>query len=87
MQRAPFRDSFECGDFILSLGSLFFYSLPLLPMYCTKTDDRTRTTGEILCEHVKSLDYNARGIAFVEKLPDDLLSEVLDRIQMSIEAI
>lgn len=49
-----------------------------------KLDDRTRTTGEILCEHVKSLDYRARNIAFVEVLPEDLLSDVLDRVQMSL---
>ena len=52
-----------------------------------KLDERTKTTGEILCEHVKSLDYNARNIAFVETLPEDLLAEVLDRIRMSIESI
>ncbi|MBR3503406.1 MAG: type II toxin-antitoxin system PemK/MazF family toxin [Clostridia bacterium] len=52
-----------------------------------KLDERTKTTGEILCEHVKSLDYNARHIAFVETLPDDLLAEVLERIHMSIESL
>ena len=51
-----------------------------------RLDARTKTTGEILCEHIKSLDYNARKIAFVEKLPDDLLEEVLDRVSMSLEA-
>lgn len=49
-----------------------------------RLDERTATTGEILCEHVKSLDYNARNIAYREKLPDDLLEQVLDRIRMSI---
>lgn len=50
-----------------------------------KLDDRTKTTGEILCEQVKSLDYQARGAAYVETLPEDLLQEVLDRVRMSIE--
>lgn len=54
------------------------------PMH-VKLDERTQTTGEILCEHVKSLDYQARGAAFVESLPPDLLEEVLDRVKMSIE--
>ena len=54
------------------------------PMH-VRLDNRTKTTGEILCEHVKSLDYTARGAAFVEVLPDDLLQEVLDRIRLSIE--
>ncbi len=54
------------------------------PMH-VKLDGRTRTTGEILCEHVKSLDIAARGAVFVETLPDDLLEEVLERVRLSIE--
>lgn len=50
-----------------------------------RLDERTKTTGEILCEHVKSLDYRACRIAFIEKLPDDLLGEVLDRIRMMLD--
>ena len=54
------------------------------PMH-VKLDGRTRTTGEILCEHVKSLDIAARGAVFVESLPDDLLDDVLERVRLSIE--
>lgn len=50
-----------------------------------RLDDRTKTSGEILCEHVKSLDYRARNIAFIETLPDDLLEEVLDRVRMALD--
>ena len=50
-----------------------------------RLDNRTKTTGEVLCEHVKSLDYRARNISFIEKLPDDLLGEVLDRIRMALD--
>ena len=49
-------------------------------------DARTRTTGEILCEQVKSLDYNARGASFVETLPEDLLAEALERVRLSLES-
>lgn len=48
-------------------------------------DERTRTQGEILCEHVKSLDYQARGAVCVETLPKDLLQDVLERVRMSID--
>ena len=48
-------------------------------------DDRTTTTGVILCEHVKALDLNARNAIFKESLPADLLQEVLERIILSIE--
>ncbi|MDO5378359.1 MAG: type II toxin-antitoxin system PemK/MazF family toxin [Clostridia bacterium] len=54
------------------------------PMH-VKLDARTKTTGEILCEHVKSLDLSARKATFVEALPNDLLQEVLERVRMSIE--
>ncbi len=50
-----------------------------------KLDGRTRTTGEILCEHVKSLDYHARRISFVETLPADLLFDVMERVRMSLD--
>ena len=50
-----------------------------------RLDKRTKTTGEILCEHVKSMDYRARNIAFIETLPDDLLAEVLDRIHLALD--
>ncbi|MBC7765910.1 MAG: type II toxin-antitoxin system PemK/MazF family toxin [Hyphomonadaceae bacterium] len=48
-------------------------------------DERTSTTGVILCEHVKALDLNARNAIYKESLPDDLLQEVLARIILSIE--
>lgn len=48
-------------------------------------DGRTRTQGEILCEHVTSLDYQARGAVCVETLPEDLLQDVLERVRMSID--
>ena len=49
-------------------------------------DMRTKTTGVILCEQVKSLDISARGAVFRETLPDDLLGDVLERIILSLES-
>lgn len=54
------------------------------PMH-VRLDERTKIQGEVLCEHVKSLDPQARGAVYVERLPDDILEDVLDRIHMSIE--
>lgn len=48
-------------------------------------DDRTSTTGFILCEHVKSLDLSARGYKVIEQLPKDLLEEVIDIVFSEIE--
>ena len=50
-------------------------------------DKRTKTTGVILCEHVKTLDLNTRVNRFVEKLPDDILERVIDVIFAETEII
>lgn len=52
-----------------------------------KLDNRTSTTGSVLCQHIKSLDIVSRGYVFVERLPDDLLQEVFDIIYGEIELI
>lgn len=52
-----------------------------------KLDDRTSTTGSILCQHIKSLDVVSRSYVFVEHLPDDILQEVFDIIYGEIELI
>ena len=41
-------------------------------------DNRTMTTGVIMCEQVKSLDISARNAAFKEKAPTDIIEEVVD---------
>lgn len=48
-------------------------------------DDRTKTQGSVLCEHIRSLDIEARGYRVVERLPSDLLSNVIDVINAEIE--
>ncbi len=52
-----------------------------------KLDDRTSTTGSILCQHIKSLDVVSRGYVFVERLPDDIFQEVFDIIYGEIELL
>ena len=44
----------------------------------------TRTTGVVLCEQMKSLDYVARNAVFVEAATDDVLHEVLERVRLSL---
>lgn len=41
-------------------------------------DKRTQTTGVVMCEQVKSLDIFARGVMFQEKLPTDILEEIIN---------
>ena len=48
-------------------------------------DSRTKTTGVILCEHLKSLDLNSRTYQIIEELPKDIFKHVLDILFAEIE--
>lgn len=50
-------------------------------------DVRTKTTGVILCEHIKALDLKSRTFQEVEILPDDILEKVIDIVYAEIERI
>jgi mRNA interferase MazF len=50
-------------------------------------DDRTQTTGVILCEHVRTLDLNARAYMVVEQLPEDILTRTIDVVFSEIEKV
>jgi len=41
-------------------------------------DEHTKTKGVIMCEQGKSLDLAARNAVFLEKIPADILAEVID---------
>ena len=43
-------------------------------------DDKTSTTGVVMCEQVKALDILARKATFKEKVPFDILEEIVDII-------
>lgn len=50
-------------------------------------DGRTKTTGVILCEHIKALDLKSRTFQEVEILPDDILEKVIDIVYAEIEIL
>ena len=50
-------------------------------------DERTKTKGVILCEHLKSLDLRKRKYETIEKLPKDILDKVINTIYAEIEPI
>lgn len=50
-------------------------------------DGRTKTTGVILCEHIKALDLKSRTFQEIEILPDDILEKVIDIVYAEIERI
>ena len=50
-------------------------------------DERTKTTGVILCEHIKALDLNSRTYQEIEELPKDILDKVIEIVYSEIEQI
>ena len=50
-----------------------------------KLDNRTKTTGVILCDQSRTLDIKAHNYEFIEKIPDDILFEVIDIISGFLE--
>jgi len=50
-----------------------------------KLDNRTQTTGFILCDQAKIIDIQARHFTFIEKAPKDILLEAIDIINGFIE--
>ena len=48
-------------------------------------DARTQTTGVVLCEHVRTLDVNARTYETVERVPKDILDKILRTVFAEIE--
>ncbi|MCL2773831.1 MAG: type II toxin-antitoxin system PemK/MazF family toxin [Oscillospiraceae bacterium] len=45
-----------------------------------KLDNRTKTTGVIMCDQAKILDIQQRNAEFVEQIPKDIILEVVDII-------
>lgn len=43
--------------------------------------DSSELTGFVMCEQVKSIDYRARKVKFIEKASDELLANVLGIIE------
>lgn len=50
-------------------------------------DERSKTSGTILCEHLKALDLEKRKYEEVEQVPDDILKKVVDIVFAEIEMI
>jgi len=50
-----------------------------------KLDERTTTTGVIMCEQAKILDLSQRNAEYIEPAPKDIIWEVIDIINGFIE--
>jgi len=46
--------------------------------------EKTRTTGVVLCQQVKTIDYAYRGVEFIECAPTSVINEVLARVRVLV---
>lgn len=56
------------------------------PLHIPLPDDLT-TTGVVLCEHVRTLDLNARQHTYIETVPTDFLRRVIDTVFAEVEIV
>ena len=45
---------------------------------------RTKLTGLVMCEQVKSLDFRSRGLKLIERAPREVLEDVLAILDASV---
>jgi mRNA interferase MazF len=57
-----------------------------IPLH-VQLDSRTKTTGVIMCDQVKALDMQSRNATFIEKAPEDLISEAVDIVIAMVEIL
>ena len=44
-----------------------------------------KTTGVILCQQIKMIDFVARGVQFIEKAQPDVLADALAKIRVLVK--
>ena len=50
-----------------------------------RLDERTKTSGVIMCDQAKILDLRERNADFIERVPDDIVFEVADIVGGFVE--
>ena len=55
-----------------------------LPLH-VQLDERTQTTGVIMCDQAKAIDIQARNYEFIEQAPVDIVHEVIDIVSGFVE--
>ena len=46
--------------------------------------EKTKTAGVVLCQQVKTIDYEARGIRFIESVPAGITNDVLAKVKLLV---
>jgi len=44
-----------------------------------------KTTGVILCQQIKTIDFVARGVQFIEKAQPDVLADALAKVRVLVQ--
>lgn len=89
-EQAGYRPALVVSNDVFNARTNFVIACPItntnnrFPLH-VPLDGRTETTGVVLCEHVKSLDLKARQHRMVERIPRDLLEQVINIITAEIE--
>ena len=84
-EQAGFRPAIVISNETFNKYTDFLIVLPItnsnneFPLHI-QLDERTNTSGYILCEHIKSIDKSARKIKYIENLPKDILERVISMV-------
>lgn len=88
-EQSGFRPALVISNDTFNKYTSFLMVLPItnsdndFPLHIS-LDERTKTGGHILCEHIKSIDKGARKIKRIEALPADLLEKVIAMVYAEI---
>ena len=81
-EQQGYRPAVVVSNSLLNTNSPFVWVVPIthgnwdFPTH-VKLDARTHTDGQIYVEQLLMIDYKQRKINFIEKIPMDLLDEIL----------
>jgi mRNA interferase MazF len=59
-------------------------TLKSFPMWIA-LDERTKTTGYVICEQIRTFDVKARNPKLIEKIPEDFLRQVINIVTSIFE--
>jgi len=52
--------------------------------FIIELEEKQKTKGAILCDQIKSIDWRARKVTYVEKINKKILENILERISLLI---
>jgi len=88
-EQAGKRSALVISNAFYNAKTAFVIVLPItntrraFPMH-VELDDRTRTTGVVLCEQPRNLDIQARTFRVLEQAPPDVLERCVELVMASI---